>query len=136
MKYFVAKLPQYFEILVGISLVVVVAQYALITGVVRPDHPVLSLFQLGFYILLAASVFRGITQRSRFAWLVVQVMLIALFASSVLFAAVCAALSLKAGAFWMLVFTVVLTALVNGLLIALLFTLPVCDYFSPREKDQ
>jgi hypothetical protein len=136
MKYFVAKLPKYFELLVGISLAVIVVQYALITGVVKPGHLVSGLLQLCFYLLLAVSVFRGVIQHSRFAWLVVQMMLTALFSFSLLFAVVCAALALKGGSFWFLLFTVLLTSVVNGLLIGFLFSLPVCDYFSPRDDDQ
>ena len=47
MKHFMGKLPEYFEMLVGAVLVVIVVQYALITGAVKPGHLVSGFFQLG-----------------------------------------------------------------------------------------
>ena len=38
------------------------------------------------YMLLGVTIFRGLIQRSRLAWLVAQIMLAALFVVSVLFA--------------------------------------------------
>jgi len=135
MKRFTTKLPEYFEILVGSVLVIIVVQYALITGVVKSGHLVSGLFQLFFYLLLAATVFRGIIQRSRLAWLVVQIMLVALFVFSLLFTAVCAVLILQDGNIWTLLFTALLTAVLNGSLMGFLFSLPVCDYFRPANED-
>ncbi len=134
MRHLMAKLPKYFEPLMGGVLVVIVVQYALITGVLMPDHPVFSLLQLIFYLLLAVAIFRGIIQRSRLAWLVVQMMLVALSAFSLLCTGVCAVLAIDGGNLWTLLFTALLTAVVNGLLMGFLFALPVCDYFSPADE--
>ena len=136
MKYFAAKLPKYFELLIGTTLVVIVLQYALITGVLKLDHPVSGLIQLGFYLLLAVAVCRGISQRSRLAWLVVQIMLIALFFSSLLFAVVCAVLAMNGEELWILFFTALLTAVVNGLLTGFLFSMPTSAVFTPKQDNQ
>ena len=136
MKHFMGKLPEYFEMLVGAVLVVIVVQYALITGAVKPGHLVSGFFQLVFYLLLAVSVFRGIIRNSRLAWLVVQIMLVALFVFSLLFTVVLAMLALQGGIFWPLLFTALLTAVVNSLLMRFLFSLPVCDDYSPPDEDQ
>jgi len=128
-------MPKYTDGLIGAVLVVIVVQYALITGVVRPGHLVSGILQLFCYLLLAVSVFRGFIQRSRLAWLVVQIMLAALFAFSVLFTAVSAVLTLTGGSFWVLLGLALLTAVGNGILMGILFSLPVCDYFSPRDDD-
>jgi len=136
MKHFAAKLPKYFEPLIGAVLVLIVVQYALITGVLKMDHPVSGLLQLGFYLLLAVAVYRGITQRSRLAWLVVQMMLIALFFSSLLFAVVCAVLAMDGGELWILLLAALLTAVVNGLLTGFLFSMPTSAVFTPKKDDQ
>jgi hypothetical protein len=124
MKQFTDNLPHYFEFLAGASLVVILAQYALVTGAARSGHLVSDLFQIVFYILLGLTVYRGIIQRSRLAWLVVQVMLAALFAFSLLSTVLCAVLAVESGNLWILLFTALLTAVVNGLLMGFLFSLP------------
>ncbi len=136
MRHLMVKLPKYFEPLVGAVLVIIVVQYALITGMLKPDHLVFSLFQLLFYLLLAVTVFRGIVQRSRLAWLVVQIMIVALFAFSILFSVVCAVLAAEGGDLWRLLFTALLTAVLNGLLMGFLFALPVCDCFVAPDADR
>lgn len=133
MRRLMSRLPKYFEPLVGAVLVIIVVQYALITGVLKPDHLVFSLLQLVFYLLLAVAVFRGMIQRSRLAWLVVQIMIVALFAFSLLCTGVCAVLAVDGGNIWILLLTALLTAVVNGLLMAFLFSLPVCNYFNPGD---
>ena len=139
MKQSMARLPKYFETLVGAILVVVVLQYMQLTGLVHPAHLISRLLQLFCYMLLAVAVFRGFIQRSRLAWLVSQIMLSALFAFSLLFTVTSAVLSLKTESLWTLLGIALLTAVANGLLLGFLFSLPVCDYFSPvraMENDQ
>lgn len=136
MRRLMSRLPKYFEPLVGAVLVIIVVQYALITGVLKPDHPVFSLLQLVFYLLLAVAVFRGMIQRSRLAWLVVQIMIVALFAFSLLCTGVCAVLAVDGGNIWILLLTALLTAVVNGLLMAFLFSLPVYEYFNSDNSSQ
>ncbi|MDD3276380.1 MAG: hypothetical protein PHP93_04955 [Kiritimatiellales bacterium] len=123
MKRLAAKLPKYGEALVGAAVVVITVQYALITGVMNLNHPVSGLSQLFFYLLLAGAVSRGITQRSPLAWLVVQIMMVALFAFSLLLTGICVVLALKGWSFWTMLLTALLTAVVNGLLVGFLFTL-------------
>lgn len=129
-------MPKYIRTLLGASLVVMVIQYALWTGVVHPVHLVFQLMQFFCYLLLAVAVFRGFIQRSRLAWLVSQMMLAALFSFSLLFTAVSALLSFQAEGRWFLFGIALLTAVLNGLLLGILFSLPVCDYFRPASNDQ
>ena len=141
MKQSMSRLPKYFETLVGAVLVVLTIQYMLLTGLVHPAHLVSRLLQLFCYMLLAVAVFRGFIQRSRLAWLVTQMMLAALFAFSLLFTVVSAVLSLKTESLWGLMGLAVVVAVLNGLLLGFLFSMPVCDYFSPvrvrvSEDDQ
>jgi hypothetical protein len=128
--------PKYLNGLLSALLVVMVVQYALLTGLVRPVPLVLQLMQLFCYLLLAVAVFRGFIQRSRLAWLVSQMMLAALFSFSLLFTVVSAVLSFKTEGLWLLFGTAMLTAVLNGLLLGVLFSLPVCDYFRPMKDDQ
>ncbi|MCC7300310.1 MAG: hypothetical protein IT583_04465 [Verrucomicrobia bacterium] len=128
--------PKYFHGLLGAVLVVMVVQYALLTGLVRPAHLIFQIMQLFCYLLLAVAVFRGFIQRSRLAWLVAQIMLSAMFAFSLLFTTITALFSLKAEGLWVMVVAALVTAILNGLLLGFLFSLPVCDYFSPMDKDQ
>ncbi len=127
--------PKYLRGLLGAILVVMVVQYALLTGLVHPVHLISAIMQLFCYLLLAVSVFRGFIQRSRLAWLVAQIMLSALFAFSVLFTAISAIFSMQTESLWILLGLAVLTAVLNGLLLGFLFSLPVCDYFSPVNEE-
>jgi hypothetical protein len=137
MRHLMLNLPKYLEPLVGAVLVVIVVQYALITGVMRPDHLIFSVLQMLFYFLLAAAVFRGLIQRSRLAWVVVQIMILSLFVFFLLFSGVCFSLILDGGSLGPLLFTALLTAVLNGLLMGFLFSLPVCEHFrSAASKDQ
>lgn len=128
--------PSYIHALLGSVLVVMVVQYALLTGLVRPVHLVFQIMQLFCYLLLAVAIFRGFIQRSRLAWLVSQIMLSAMFAFSLLFTTISAVFSLKTQGLWIMIGAALLTAVLNGLLLGFLFSLPVCDYFSPMKKDQ
>jgi hypothetical protein len=82
------------------------------------------------------AVFRGFIERSRLAWLVAQIMLCALFDFSLLFTAVSAVFSLKTDSLWTLVGAAAATVILNGLLMAVLFSLPVRHYFRPFDEDQ
>jgi hypothetical protein len=63
-------------------------------------------------------------------------MLSALFAFSLLFTVISALFSLRDQGLWIMLGTALLTAILNGLLLGFLFSLPVCDYFSPRDENQ
>lgn len=128
--------PRYFYSLIGALLVVMVVQYALLTGLVRPTHLIFQLMQIFCYLLLAVAVFRGFIERLRLAWLVAQMMLAALFSFSLLFTVISGLLSFRTQGLWLLFGVAVLTAVLNGLLLGALFSLPVCDYFRPIDKDQ
>ncbi|HNX53520.1 MAG TPA: hypothetical protein PKI68_07225 [Pontiellaceae bacterium] len=128
--------PKYFHGLLGALLVVMVVQYALLTGLVRPIHLVFQLMQLFCYLLLTVTVFRGFIQRSRLAWLISQMMLAALFSFSLLFTVVSAVLSFQSEGLWLLFGAALVVAVLNGLLLGVLFSLPVCDYFRPMKDDQ
>ncbi len=129
-------MPKYLNTLLGSILVVMVVQYALLTGLVRPVHLVFQTMQVFCYLLLVMAIFRGFIQRSRLAWLVSQIMLAALFAFSLLFTVISAIFSLRSQGLWIMLGAAVVTAVLNGLLLGFLFSLPVCDYFSPRDKEQ
>jgi hypothetical protein len=128
--------PKYLSGLLGAILVVMVVQYALLTGLVRPVHLVFEIMQMFCYMLLGVAIFRGFIQRSRLAWLVSQIMLSAMFAFSLLFTTISAVFSLKTQGLWIMLGSALATAILNGLLLGFLFSLPVCDYFSPLDKDQ
>jgi hypothetical protein len=128
--------PKYLHGLLGAILVVMVVQYVLLTGIVHPVHLVFQVMQIFCYLLLTVAVFRGFIQRSRLAWLVAQIMLAALFAFSLLFTVISAVLSMKAQGLVIMLGAALLTAVLNGLLLGFLFSLPVCDYFSPTDKEQ
>ncbi len=127
--------PKYLYTLLGAILVVMVVQYALLTGLVRPVHLIFELIQFFCYLLLAVAVFRGFIERSRLAWLVAQLMLVSLFSFSLLFTVISAVLSFKAQGLWLLLGFALLTSVLNGILLGVLFSLPVCDYFRPRTKS-
>lgn len=127
--------PKYLSGLLGSLLVVMVVQYALLTGLVRPVHLVFQLLQTFCYLLLAVAVFRGFIQRSRLAWLLSQMMLAALFSFSLLFTAVSGILSVQTQGLWILFGIALLTSVLNGLLLGILFSLPVCDYFRPMDDE-
>lgn len=129
-------MPKYIYTLLGALLVVMVIQYALLTGLVRPVHLVFQLMQTFCYFLLAVAVFRGFIERSRLAWLVAQLMLAALFSFSLLFTVVSAVLSFQAEGLWLLFGAALLVAVLNGLLLGVLFSLPVCDYFRPTDDNR
>lgn len=128
--------PKYFNGLLGAVLVVMVVQYALLTGLVRPVHLVFQIMQIFCYLLLVVAVFKGFIKRSRLAWLVSQIMLSALFAFSLLFTVISALFSLRDQGLWIMLGAALLAAILNGLLLGFLFSLPVCDYFSPRDSNQ
>jgi hypothetical protein len=130
------SLPNYLKGLLGAILVVMVVQYALLTGLVSPVHLVFDVMQFFCYLLLFIAVFKGLIQRSRLAWLVAQIMLSSLFAFSLLFTAISAIFSLKSQGLWVMLGVAVVTAVLNGILLGVLFSLPVCDYFSPPDEDQ
>ncbi len=127
--------PKYVEGLLGAILVVMVVQYSLLTGLVRPVHLIFEIMQIFCYMLLAVAIFRGFIERSRLAWMAAQIMLAALFAFSLLFTVISAVFSLKTESLWILLGAAVVTAVLNGLLLGVLFSLPVCDYFRPIDKD-
>ncbi len=127
--------PKYFYTLLGALLVVMVVQYALLTGLIRPVHLIFELIQMFCYLLLAVAVFRGFIERSRLAWLVAQLMLVSLFSFSLLFTVFSAILSFKAQGLWLLFGFALLTSVLNGILLGVLFSLPVCDYFRPRTES-
>ncbi|MFA6172723.1 MAG: hypothetical protein WC701_03480 [Kiritimatiellales bacterium] len=129
-------IPKYIYTLLGALLVVMVIQYALLTGVVHPVHLIFQLMQIFCYLLLTVAVFRGFIERSRVAWLVSQLMLAALFSFSLLFTVVSAVLSFQAKGLWLLFGAVLLVAVLNGILLGILFSLPVCDYFRPMDDKR
>ena len=129
-------MPKHLYTILGALLVVMVIQYALLTGLVRPVHLIFQLMQIFCYLLLAVAVFRGFIERSRLAWLVSQIMLAALFSFSLLFTVVSALLSFQEEGRWVLFGIALLTAVLNGFLLGILFSLPVCDYFRPIDKDR
>jgi hypothetical protein len=61
-------------------------------------------------------------------------MLAALFAFSLLFTVISAVLSMKMQSLWLILGLASMTAVLNGLLLGFLFSLPVCDYFKPSER--
>ena len=127
--------PKYFYTLLGAILVVMVIQYALLTGLIRPVHLIFELIQFFCYLLLAVAIFRGFIERSRLAWLVAQLMLVSLFSFSLLFTVFTAILSFQSQGLWLLFGLALLTSVLNGILLGVLFSLPVCDYFRPRTQS-
>ncbi len=128
------KMPtKYIRGLVVALLLVVVVQYVLMTGLVRPVGGVFLTLQIFCYLLLVAALFRGFIERSRLAWLVAQIMLCALFDFSLLFAAISAVFSLKTESLWIMVGSAVAATVLNGLLMVLLFVIPVRNYFRPLD---
>jgi hypothetical protein len=129
-------MPKYLHGLLGAVLVVMVVQYSLLTELVKPVQLVFEIMQMFCYMLLAVAIFRGFIQRSRLAWLVSQIMLAAMFAFSLLFTVISAVLSLKAQGLAIMLGAALLAAVLNGILLGFIFSLPVCDYFSPTDKKQ
>jgi hypothetical protein len=128
------KMPtKYIRGLLGALLVVIVVQYALITGLVA--DVVFLILQIFCYLLLAAALFRGFIERSRLAWLVAQIMLSAIFDFSLLFALISAVFSLKTESLWIMAGAAVVTATLNGLLMFFLFAIPIRNYFRPAGND-
>ena len=127
--------PKYFYTLLGAILVVMVVQYALLTGLIRPVHLIFELIQMFCYLLLAVAIFRGFIERSRLAWLAAQLMLVSLFSFSILFTVISAVLSFNAQGLWLLFGFALLASVLNGILLGVLFSLPVCDYFRPRTES-
>ncbi|MBI9019706.1 MAG: hypothetical protein JEZ10_00415 [Verrucomicrobia bacterium] len=136
MKRILKMEPKHLRGLMGILLVVMVLQYALMTGLVRPVGMVFLIMQIFCYLLLIAAVFRGFIQRSRLAWLVTQTMLFALFDFSILFTAVSTVLSLKTETLWGMAGAVASITILNGLLVGVLFSIPVRQYFRPFDDNQ
>jgi hypothetical protein len=128
-------IPKYITGLLGAASIVLVVQYALLTGLVEPVHPIFVIMQTFCYMLLGVAVFRGFIQRSRLAWLVAQIMLSALFAVSILFATFTLVLMLKEKSLGLMLAAALFSAGLNGLMLGLLFSLPVCDYFKPRDAE-
>ncbi len=128
--------PKNLDALLGALLVVTVVQYALLTGLVTPAHFIFQILQLFCYLLLTVAIFRGFIKRSRLAWLVSQIMLAALFSFSVLSTVISAVLSLQSQSILLLLGVALLTAISNGLLMGVLFSLPVCDYFRPMDGEK
>lgn len=128
--------PKYIHGLLGAVLVVMIVQYALLTGLVKPVHLVFEIMQAFCYLLLAVSVFRGFIQRSGIAWLVAQIMLSAMFCFSVLFTMISAVFALKTQGLWVMLGAGLVAAILNGVLLGFLFSLPVCDCFSPFDESQ
>ena len=126
---------KYINNLLGALLVVMIVQYAVLTCLVRPGQLVFKLMQIFCYLLLTSTLFRGFIERSRLAWLIAQMMLIALFASSLLFTCISAILSLSIKSFWALAAVALFTAVVNGIQLGFLFSLPVCNYYCPSDKE-
>jgi len=126
-------MPKYFRGLVVALLVVMVVQYVLMTGLVRPVGAVFLTLQVFCYLLLVAALFRGFIERSRLAWLVAQIMLTALFDFSLLFIAISAVFSLKTESLWVMLGAAVVTSTLNGLLLVFLFAIPVRNYFRPLD---
>lgn len=129
-------MPKYLRGLLVALLVVMVVQYALLTGLVRPAKGIFLVMQIFCYLLLIAAVLRGFIQRSRLAWLVAQIMLCALFDFSLLFTAISAVFSLKTESLWTMLGAAVATAVLNGLMMGFLFSIPVRNYFRPLDDDQ
>ena len=127
---------KYVASLLGAVLVVMIVQYALLTGLVQPVHMIFLVMQVFCYLLLIVAILRGLIERSRLAWLVTQIMLCALFDFSLLFTAVSAVFSLKTASLWGMFGAAVATAVLNGLMMGLLFSIPVRDYFRPLDDDQ
>jgi len=128
--------PKYLSGLLGAVLVVMVVQYSLMTGLVHPVNFVFQAMQVFCYLLLAVAVFRGVIQRSPLAWLVAQTMLSALFAFSLLFTTVSAVFTLKSQGLGIMLGAALLTAVLNGLLLGILFSLPVYDYFNSKNENE
>ena len=127
--------PKYITGLLGSALVVLVVQYSLLTHLVEPVHPVFVIMQTFCYMLLGVAVFRGFIQRSRMAWLVAQIMLASMFAISILFTTFSLVFSLESKGFVIMLAGALLTAVLNGLMLGLLFSMPVCEYFKPPDED-
>ncbi|MBC8205735.1 MAG: hypothetical protein ISR85_05185 [Kiritimatiellales bacterium] len=128
--------PKYITGLLGSALVVLVVQYSLLTGLIEPVHPIFVIMQMFCYMLLGVAVFRGFIQHSRLAWLVAQIMLASMFAVSILFTTFSLVFSLESKGFVIMLAGALLTAVLNGLMLGFLFSLPVCDYFRPSDEDQ
>jgi len=122
--------------LMGSALMVLVVQYALLTSRMETAHPIFIAMQVFCYMLLGVALFRGVIQRSRLAWLIARMMLSALFAVSILFASFTLVLMLQDKSFTLMLLAALLAAVLNGLMLGILFSLPVCDYFKPVSKDQ
>lgn len=121
--------------LFGAVLVFLVVQYFLLTSRMEPVHPMFVTMQVFCYMLLGAALFRGFIQRSRLAWLIARMMLAALFAVSLLFATFSVVLMLKEKSISLMVTASLLAAVIDGLLMGILFSLPVCDYFKPPDNQ-
>ena len=128
--------PKYITGLLGSAALVLVVQYALLTGLVEPVHPIFVILQIFCYMLLGVAVFRGFIQRSRLAWLVAQIMLAALFAVSILFTTFSLVFALESKGFVIMLGAALLSAVLNGLMLGLLFSVPVCNYFKPADEAQ
>lgn len=127
------KMPKYLRSLLAALLVVMVVQYALLTGLVNPVGTVFLILQIACYLLLIAALFRGFLERSRLAWLVAQIMLTALFDFSLLFAAVSAVFSLKTESLWIMLGAAVTISVLNGLMMVFLLSIPIRNYFRPLD---
>ena len=127
--------PKYITGLLGSALVVLVVQYSLLTHLVEPVHPVFVIMQTFCYMLLGVAVFRGFIQHSRLAWLVAQIMLASMFAISILFTTFSLVFSLESKGFVIMLAGALLSAVLNGLMLGFLFSVPVCNYFKPFEED-
>ena len=126
------KMPvKYIRGLVIALLVVMVVQYALITA--HSVGVVFLILQVFCYLLLVAALFRGFIERSRLAWLVAQIMLTALFDFSLLLATISAVFAMKTDSLWIMVGSAVAITVLNGLLMLLLFVIPVRNYFRPLD---
>ncbi len=126
---------KYFEFLVASMMVVMVVQYALLTGVWSPIRSVLIVLQIFCYLLLAVAVFRGLLQRSRLAWLVAQIMLTAMFSFSLLCTTLSVIFALKTQGIGSILIVTLSLAILDGLLLGFLFSVPVCNYFKSVEEE-
>ncbi|MBL7016294.1 MAG: hypothetical protein ISR84_01915 [Kiritimatiellales bacterium] len=127
---------KYLTGLLGAALLVLVVQYSLLTGLVDPVHPVFVIMQVFCYMVLGVAGFRGLIQRSKLAWLVAQIMLSALFAISILFTTFGLVFSLESKGFLIMLAAALFSAVLNGLMLGFLFSMPVCEYFRPAKENQ
>jgi hypothetical protein len=129
-------LPRSIQVLLGFLLLLVGGQFVFLARWVHQGgHRIFHLIGLLSVLVFVGFLWIGFKERSRFAWMTAQLMLMVLFLFSLIGFGVSLASSLRTGSLLLHLLFELLAALINGVLLNFIFSLPVRDYFSTINRE-